>query len=92
MNTHSMRSNALHRRCYFACREVPATCTAGCHRMHFMFALAVMPPVVEMVLQAPFEVACHHLEYVIHTYDMSEGRVFVRRRVSDGATCPVVKK
>ena len=24
-----------------------------------MFALAIMPPGVEMVLQAPFEVACH---------------------------------
>ena len=41
----------------------------------YTLALAAMPLVVEMVLQAPFEVACHHLEYVINTYDMLEGPV-----------------
>ena len=85
MNTHSMRSNAPHRRCYLACREVPATCTAGCLRMHFMFALAVLPPVVEMVLQAPL---MYHVirGYCIHTYDMSEGPAFVRTHFDDGAS------
>ena len=34
-----------------------------------------MPLVVEMVLEAPFEVACHHSEYVINTYDMPEGPI-----------------